>query len=228
MRIDRFLSNLKYGTRTEIQKDLKAKAVLVNREIITSPNFQVNPLIDEVVYKGEQVVYKENILIMMNKPAGYVSANKDGLHPTVFDLLDESYQRLDLKIAGRLDIDTEGLLLLTDNGNLLHHIISPHKDVYKKYYVEVQSKFDSKKLLQDFVILDGKDEPFHPAIPFVEQITETSFYLSIKEGKFHQVKRMVEYFSNKVTYLRRVGIGNIELDEELELGSFKEITEYEI
>ncbi len=228
MRLDRYLANLKYGTRNEITKKIKSKKVTVNGEIETDPRYKVNTLNDKVTFEGNSVYYKESILIMLNKPSGVISANKDGLHETVLDLIGEPYNRFELRIAGRLDIDTEGLILLTNDGKLLHRIISPNKDVYKKYYVKVESKFDSKKLLKEFEIKDGRDYMFTPLLPKVEQISDDEFYLSIKEGKFHQVKRMVEHFNNKVIYLKRVSIGNIELDETLEKGRYKEITKYTI
>jgi 16S rRNA pseudouridine516 synthase len=183
---------------------------------------------DKVTFEGIDIFYKETVLLMLNKPSGVISANKDGLHETVLDLIGEPYNRFDLRIAGRLDIDTEGLILLTNDGKLLHKIISPNKDVYKKYYVKVESKFDSNKLLKEFQIKDGRDLLFTPLLPIVEQISDDEFFLSIKEGKFHQVKRMVEHFNNKVTYLKRVSIGNIELDNSLEKGRYKEIVEYKI
>lgn len=228
MRLDRYLANLKYGTRNEITKKIKSKKVTVNGNVITDPRYKVETLKDLVTLEGIEIFYKETVLLMLNKPSGIISANKDGLHQTVLELIGEPYNRFDLRIAGRLDLDTEGLILLTNDGKLLHRIISPNKDVYKKYYVKVESKFDSNKLLNKFEIKDGRDFLFTPLLPIVEQISDNEFYLSIKEGKFHQVKRMVEHFNNKVVYLKRVSIGNIELDETLEKGRYKEITEYTI
>ena len=227
MRIDRFLSNLKYGTRKEIQKAVKYKRVYVNEELVKNVAFKIDPLVDKVIFDDEEVYYKETILLMMNKPPGYVSATKDGKEKTVLELINEPYSRFNLSIAGRLDKDTEGLLLLTNNGKLLHNIISPNKDVYKKYFVRVENPIKNpKKLEGSYEILDGRDYPFIPATPIVEKINDLEFYLSIKEGKFHQVKRMVEHFSNKVVYLKRVQIGQIILDEELRLGGYKEIIDY--
>jgi len=227
MRIDRFLSNLKYGTRKEIQKAVKYKRVYVNEELVKNVAFKIDPLVDKVVFDDEKVYYKETILLMMNKPPGYVSATKDGKEKTVLELITEPYSRFNLSIAGRLDKDTEGLLLLTNNGKLLHNVISPNKDVYKKYFVRVENPIKNpKKLEGNYEILDGRDYPFTPSSPIVEKINDLEFYLSIKEGKFHQIKRMVEHFSNKVTYLKRVQIGQIELDKELRLGEYKEIIDY--
>ncbi len=228
MRLDRYLANLKYGTRNEITKKIKSKKVTVNGNIETDSRYKVDTDNDKVTFEGKEVFYKETILIMLNKPSGVISANKDGLHETVLDLIGEPYNRFELRIAGRLDIDTEGLILLTNDGKLLHKIISPNKDVYKKYYVKVESKFDSNKLLNEFEIKDGRDYMFTPLLPKVEQISDDEFYLSIKEGKFHQVKRMVEHFNNKVIYLKRVSIGNIELDESLEKGRYREVLDYKI
>jgi 16S rRNA pseudouridine516 synthase len=229
MRIDRFLSNLKYGTRKEIQKAVKYKRVYVNEELVKNVAFKIDPLVDKVIFDDEEVYYKETILLMMNKPPGYVSATKDGKEKTVLELINEPYSRFNLSIAGRLDKDTEGLLLLTNNGKLLHNIISPNKDVYKKYFVRVENPIKNpKKLEGSYEILDGRDYPFIPASPIVEKINDLEFYLSIKEGKFHQVKRMVEHFSNKVVYLKRVQIGQIKLDETLRLGGYKEIIDYKI
>jgi len=228
MRLDRYLANLKYGTRNEITKKIKSKKVTVNGNIETDARYKVDTSKDRVTFEGKEVFYKDTVLLMLNKPSGVISANKDGLHETVIDLIGEPYNRFELRIAGRLDIDTEGLILLTNDGKLLHKIISPNKDVYKKYFVKVESKFDSNKLLKEFQIKDGRDLLFTPLLPIVEQISDNEFYLSIKEGKFHQVKRMVEHFNNKVIYLKRVSIGNIELDESLEKGRYKEVLDYKI
>lgn len=229
MRLDKFLSNLKYGTRKEIQKAIKRKLVYVNNELISNAAFKIDPVEDKVVFDEEEVFYKETILIMMNKPSGYVSATKDGKEKTVLELIGDPYSRFDLSIAGRLDKDAEGLLLLTNNGKLLHNIISPNKDVYKKYFVRVESPMKKpEKLAGSYEILDGRDYAYIPKTPKVEKINEYEFYLSINEGKFHQVKRMVEHFSNKVVYLKRVQIGQIKLDETLKLGKYKELVDYTI
>lgn len=223
MRLDKFLSNMKYGTRTEVKKIIKDGLVSVNGKVTKEAKLSINPNEDIVQYRAETVFYKEKILIMMNKPKGYVSATKDALHKTVVDLLDEPYTRFDLNIAGRLDIDTEGLILLTNDGDMLHNLISPKKNVYKKYYVEVNNEFDCTMLLTPMKILDGANKEYEPFQPRVKQLTSDTFYLEIKEGKFHQVKRMCQYCGVKVTYLKRVVIGDIELDPSLELGEYKEI-----
>lgn len=223
MRVDKLLSNLKYGTRNEIKKALKKGLLEIDSEIIKDAKYNVDPSKCVIKFMDEIVYYKETVFLMMNKPKNYVCANRDGLHETIFDLIQEPYNRFDLKIAGRLDIDTEGLLLLTNNGDLIHSLINPNKDVYKKYFVRVDEKFDTSKLLKNFQILDGRNQPYTPLPPKVEVINETEFYLSIKEGKFHQVKRMCNHFDREVTYLKRVAIGDYKLDENLALGEYKEI-----
>lgn len=222
MRLDKVLGNLKYGTRKEIRKLVKDKLVKINGEIAKDPAMHVNPSKDIILLNNEQVTYKDNILLMLHKPKGYVCANRDHLHKTVFELIEEPYSRLNLNIAGRLDIDTEGLVLLTDNGELLHDLISPNKNVYKTYLVRTNMKFNPNALLQDYELLDGNDRSYKPMTPFVERINDFEFYLSIKEGKFHQVKRMVKKFGAEVIYLKRIAYGDILLGE-LPVGEYKEI-----
>lgn len=223
MRLDRFLSNLKYGTRSEIKKAIKKGKVTINGKPAKEANVTINPIVDQVHYDGDLVFYKDTITLMLNKPKGYISATKDGLHKTVVDLIGEPYSRFDLNIAGRLDIDTEGLVLLTNDGNFLHSVISPKKNIYKKYYVEVDEELDCAKLLEPMKILDGNNNEYTPLTPKVEQLTPSTFHLEIKEGKFHQVKRMCQYYGVKVTYLKRIAIGEIELDSSLKLGEYREI-----
>lgn len=223
MRIDKLLSNLKYGSRKDIEKIVKQKRVFVNGELCKTSKEKVDPSKDEIMIDEEVVYYEESILLMMNKPAGYVSANHDDLHPTVFEFIHEPYNRLDLNIAGRLDIDTEGLLLFTNDGQLLHEIIHPKKNVYKEYYVEVKNKFDLACLQRPMEIQDGNGAPFRPMRPIVEEIDDTHFMMKIKEGKFHQVKRMVEHCGSEVVYLKRTKVGHLSLDNLLEPGEVVEV-----
>jgi len=224
MRIDKYLSNLKYGSRKEIKKFIKDKRVSKNDVLVKKESELINPNIDKIYFDDELVYYKENIVLMMNKPPEYICANKDGLSATVMELIKEPYSRFDLNVAGRLDKDTVGLIILTNNGKILHDIITPKKDVFKKYYVKTKLPLKNlDKLLGDYTILDGKNMPFKPLTPVIEQIDDTSLYLSIKEGKFHQVKRMIKYIDNEVIYLKRVSIGDIVLDENLQEGQYKEI-----
>lgn len=220
MRLDKLLVNLKYGSRKEIKKVCKNKQVTVNGLVVTDSSVNIDPNVDKITIFDEEVFYLENVLIMLHKPKGYVCANHDSLHETVFDLLEEKYNRLNLNIAGRLDIDTEGLVLLTDNGELLHDLISPNKNIYKTYLVRTDQPFNPEKLKGDYEILDGRNYPYKPFPPFVEKINDYEFYLSIKEGKFHQVKRMVKHFRAEVVSLKRVAYGDILLGD-LPLGEYK-------
>lgn len=222
MRIDKFLSNLQYGSRKEVHALIKDKQVKVNRVLVKKPNKNIDPSKDEISVRGIYVFYKENLLLMLNKPKGFVSANEEN-QKTVYDLLDEKYRKLDLKIAGRLDKETEGLLLLTNNGDLLHKIISPKKNVYKKYYVETITPFNISYLKTQYKIKDGNGKLYQPMEPVITKLSDTSFYLSIKEGKYHQIRRMIKHFDNEVVYLKRVSIGNLVLDNTLKTGEYKEI-----
>jgi len=222
VRIDKMLSNLKYGSRKEIDKAIREKRVKINGEVCKSAKVKVDPKKDEVIFDGEVVYYEESILLMLNKPKGYVSANHDDLHPTVFDFVYDPYHRFDLNIAGRLDIDTEGLLLLTNDGQILHEIIHPSKNVYKEYYVTVDQPFDPSLLLEEMVIMDGNNAPYTPMKPEVEVVDDLHFYLRIKEGKFHQVKRMVAHHGREVIALKRTKIGALSLGD-LPLGEMVEV-----
>lgn len=228
MRIDKYLSNLKYGTRKEVQIQIKSGLVKVNDIVIKNVNSKINEDIDLVKLNDETVYYKKTILLIMNKPSGYLSANENGKQETVYDLIKEPYSRFQLNIAGRLDKDTEGLLILTNNGTLLHSIITPKKNVYKKYYVKTKEKFDILNFDESYQIKDGRDNLFTPLKPIAETISDTEFHLSIKEGKFHQIKRMVQHFNNEVIYLKRLSIGKIVLDQSLKIGEYKELDEFEL
>lgn len=222
MRIDKLLSNLQYGSRSDIKDDLKHCLVKVNGKIILDPKTEVKET-DEITYDEEIVFHKENIYLMMNKPKDYICANRDGLHKTVLELVPEPYNRYSLIIVGRLDIDTEGLLLLTNDGAFAHEITSPRHEHYKKYQVTLRDplgNFDS--LLKGVTILDGENKPYVTKEASIEPISEKSCFISICEGKFHQVKRMFEAISNEVVALKRVSINNLELGD-LPLGRVKEI-----
>ncbi len=224
MRLDKYLANLKYGTRKDVSKLVRTGVVTVNGEIIKNASMNINE-VDIVTVFGEKVYFKQIVTIMLNKPGGVVCANRDSMHDTVIDLLEEKYQRFDFGIAGRLDIDTEGLVVLTTDGDLLHKIITPKKNVMKKYYVELRDRLESYEVLETGIeIMDGKNKPFLTKDAIIEKLSDSSCYISISEGKYHQVKRMFHYIGNEVTYLKRISIGNLTLDENLEIGDYKEIT----
>ena len=222
MRLDRVLSNLNYGSRNDIKDACKNKRVIVNGNIITDPSRQVFEK-DEILFDGSVVFHKEEFLLMLNKPSGYVCANKDNLNKTVIELIKEPYNRYDLNICGRLDIDTVGLVLITNSGDLMHKIISPRSNIDKTYYVEYSGKMDKKALESPLELIDGNDELYTTKGSKVEILTDNSCNITISEGKFHQVKRMFEKIGCKITYLKRIRIGNINLDPNLKEGKYIEI-----
>ncbi len=222
MRLDKFLSDSTPYSRKEIKLMVKKGEVLLNGSKPSSADVKINETLDEVLVKGEKVGYKKFIYLMMNKPSGYVSATEDKHYPTVIDLLPEEYKHFEPFCVGRLDIDTEGLLLLTNDGEWAHKMMSPKSEVYKKYYARL-----------DAPMQETDKEVFSHGIAFREYTTKPAIleicdnpdevYISICEGKFHQVKKMCEYVGKNVVYLKRLSIGDIVLDERLKLGEVKEI-----
>lgn len=225
IRLDKMLSNMGYGSRKDVKKMIRNKAVSINGQIVTDDDYKVNEECDEVSVYDDLVIFQKDVYIMLNKPDGYISANEDLNDPVVFDLIDD--QTKGLFCVGRLDKDTEGLLLICNDGKLAHQLLSPKKNVYKKYYVETQfslNESDIELLTSGTICLD--DNQLQPAI--VEMIDNNSLYLSIKEGKYHQVKRMLEACKNKVTYLKRVEMASLVLDETLALGEYRYLDDDEV
>ena len=228
MRLDNFLTKALNITRSEASKVIKSKQIKVNDDIITKKDIYIDEQKDIIQFNNRIITYKEFIYIMLNKPKGYLSATKDGKEKTVIDLIDI---KRDIFPVGRLDKDTEGLLLLTNNGKYAHFLTSPNHHVEKKYYVELEKNIDEKDILlfcNGLEIKDGKDELYITKKAKLDLITNNSCYVYITEGKFHQIKRMFEKLDNKVTYLKRVQFGEIKLDDKLELGQYRELTDEEI
>ena len=228
MRLDNFLNKALSVSRSEASKIIKDKKIIVNEKIVTKKDTYIDEQKDIIKYNGEIITYKEFIYIMLNKPKGYLSATKDGKEKTVIDLIDI---KRDIFPVGRLDKDTEGLLLLTNNGKYAHYLTSPNHHVEKKYYVELERDIKPEDIIlfcEGLEIRDGKDELYMTKPAKLDVITNNSCYVYITEGKFHQIKRMFEKLDNKVTYLKRVKFGEIKLDETLELGQYRELTEEEI
>lgn len=232
MRLDKFLANSGIGTRKEVKELLKKRLIKVNDEIVKDGKIHVNENEDTIKYKDEIISYKKFVYIILNKPNGVISATEDKVHKTVIDLLGDEYRTFEVFPVGRLDIDTEGLLLLTNDGVLSHNLLSPNKHVDKKYYVELEkllTKMDIDKLekgveLKDFTTKDAKVE----IIENGEESDKIRVYITISEGKFHQVKRMFKAVGNEVKYLKRVKMGTLSLDENLKLGEYRELTEDEL
>jgi len=231
MRIDKFLAHATGCSRSDVKKFIKQKVVAIDGTIIRDAGTKVNTSKQIVTLFDEPIHYQVLVYLMMNKPQGYLSATSDLMDETVLDLLDESYLRYDLSVAGRLDKNTEGLLILTNDGQLIHEVITPKKEVYKKYLAQVEgnlSEIDCEKLESGVEILDGKNQAFTTKPAKVNVIGSGEVEIEICEGKFHQVKRMFAAVGCKVTYLKRLSIGGLYLDSELALGEYRELEEQEI
>ncbi|WP_243385998.1 pseudouridine synthase [Bacillus kexueae] len=230
MRIDKLLANVGFGSRKEVKKILKAGVVKVDDEVVSDPKTHVNPEEQEVTVHGERIVYKEFIYLMMNKPAGYLSATEDLSQETVIDLLEYEDAIYDPFPVGRLDKDTEGLLIITNDGQLAHQLTSPKKHVPKTYFAHILGEVteDDVKAFKQGVVLDDGYVTKPGELSIVESGPQSIIYLTITEGKFHQVKRMFEAVGKKVTYLKRVKMGPLPLDEELEIGEYRELTDEEV
>ena len=230
-RIDKILSNLGYGTRKDLKKIVKNGMVQVNGIIIKDSAMKVDPEKDKIVINGEEIFYREFIYLMMNKPAGVISATFDNYDETVIDLLEVEHQVFEPFPVGRLDKDTVGLLLLTNDGDLNHRLISPKWKVDKVYFAKIDQKVteeDIEKFKHGITLDDGYR--CKEAILEIQKASEegSEIVLTIQEGKFHQVKRMFEAVGKKVTYLKRIEFGTLPLDEDLEEGEYRELTEGEI
>lgn len=230
MRIDKLLSNSGYGSRKEVKHLLKSGSVFCNDEKITDAKKHVDPDKDFITVHGEQVHYKEFIYLLMNKPAGYISATEDDRLKTVLDILEPEDAIKKPFPVGRLDRDTEGLLVLTNDGQLAHEVLAPKKHVPKTYYAVIQGIVTEKdvELFASGITLDDGyvTKPGH--LKILSSGPKSEIELIITEGKFHQVKRMFEAVDKKVIYLKRIKMGELELDRELQTGEYREMSEEEI
>ena len=230
MRVDKLLSNVGVASRAELKKYCKQGLISVNGKVINNPGVQVDSENDEVTFNGEKIVYREFVYIMLNKPDGYISATFDKHDPIVLDLIDSSYLVFEPFPVGRLDKDTEGLLVLTNDGQLAHRVLSPKKHVPKTYYAKIQGKVTEEDILafEKGVVLDDGYETMPSQLKILKSDEMSEIELTIHEGKFHQVKRMFESVGKKVVYLKRLSMGKLTLDESLELGAYRELTEEEV
>ena len=231
-RLDKILGHMGVGTRSEIKLLVKRGEVLLNGAQVKDSGVKVNVETAEITVSGERIVYREFVYLMMNKPAGVISATEDRRLKTVLDLLPKQYAHYELFPVGRLDRDTEGLLLLTNDGKLAHDLLSPRKHVQKTYYAVVQGIVDEHDVaaFSAGVILDDGYETL-PAILHIDYVDATTrqskIRLTITEGKFHQVKRMFIALGKQVVFLKRLAMGSLVLDEHLPLGAVRELTEVE-
>lgn len=230
MRVDKLLSNVGVASRVELKKYCKQGLISVNGKVINNPGVQVDSESDDIRFNGEKIVYREFVYIMLNKPDGYISATFDKYDPIVLDLIDQSYLVFEPFPVGRLDKDTEGLLVLTNDGQLAHRVLSPKKHVPKTYYAKIQGKVTEEDILafEKGVILDDGYETMPSQLKILKSDDMSEIELTIHEGKFHQVKRMFESVGKKVVYLKRLSMGKLKLDESLGLGEYRELTEEEV
>ncbi len=224
------LANLGYGSRKEVKDLLKSGGVKVNDTVVKNGKEQVDPDKDTVTLHGEVIEYKKYIYLMMNKPQGVISATEDQYEETVVDLLEVEDAVFSPFPVGRLDKDTEGLLLLTNDGQLAHQLLSPKKHVPKTYFAVIDREVteDDVQAFQEGVTLDDGYVTKPGQLKILKSGIRSDIELTITEGKFHQVKRMFEAVGKKVVYLQRISMGPIKLDENLELGEYRELTEEEI
>ena len=226
MRLDKFLCDCGIGTRSRIKKDIKAGLVTVNGVRIQKAEQHIDENADVVCYNGRPCVYEKYVYYMLNKPAGVVSATEDKDGKTVLDLLGDAAGE-GLFPVGRLDKDTEGLLLITNDGALAHELLSPSKHVEKEYECRLAYPLtDVQKTKLEQGVDIGEGIISRPAVIHIE--AEDRITLTITEGKFHQVKRMLHAVGNEVVYLKRVRMGDLALDDGLAKGSFRRLTEKEM
>ena len=228
IRLDKFLADMGLGTRSEVKKEIHKGQVRVNGIPERSPEYKLDIQKDLVEVNGRQISYAQQEYYMLNKPAGVVSATEDKKDMTVLDLIQEK-QRKDLFPVGRLDKDTEGLLLITNDGLLAHQLLSPKKHVKKTYFVRVENPVSPEdiKILEEGVDI-GEEKRSLPAEISCLSPEKNSLCLTIKEGKFHQIKRMFQAVDNKVLYLKRLSMGSLTLDETLAPGEYRPLTKEEI
>ncbi|MBM7572818.1 pseudouridine synthase [Aquibacillus albus] len=229
MRIDKLLANMGFGSRKEVKSLLKKGVVVSNGEVIKNSSMHVDPNRDIIKVFEQEIEYKTFIYLMMNKPPGYISATEDNRELTVIDLLEPEDTVFDPFPVGRLDKDTEGLLLITNDGKLAHQLLSPKKNVEKTYYATIEGRVTDDDVVRfnHGVVLDDGYQTKPAKLTILNQGTISEIEVSITEGKFHQVKRMFEAVSKKVIYLKRLSMGNLRLDPDLKVGEYRELTEDE-
>ncbi len=226
MRLDKMLSHSGYGTRKEVKNFIRKGNVMVNGEIIKDDDFKVDELNDEVIVDGLCVDYSKHIYLMLNKPSDYISATFDNRHETVIDIVSEFAHFYPFPV-GRLDIDTEGLLLITNDGALAHKLLSPKSHVFKKYYVSFSGSF-KEEYHNNFSEGITLDDGYTTLPASCKLIDDSSCYVTIREGKFHQVKRMFLALDMKVEFLQRIEFGPLKLDENLAIGEYRELNQAEL
>ena len=232
MRLDKFLVACAVGSRTEVKNYLKAGRVTVNGKKEKSVKLQINEETDEICFDGEKLDYEEFVYYMMNKPQGIISATEDPKHKTVLDLLDDYARAKEVFPVGRLDIDTHGLLLLTNDGKLAHALLSPKRHVDKTYLAQINgimTDADVETFSQGIPLKDFTCQPAKLELVSIDREKKQSLVrVTIAEGKFHQVKRMVAYCGKEVVDLQRLTMGTLTLDEDLKRGEWRRLSQEEL
>ena len=235
MRIDKYLADCGIGTRSEVKKYIKAKQITVNGEVVGKPEQKIDENVDVVCFKGQPITYEKYVYYLFHKPAGCVTAKQDNVHKTVMEYFPEEIRAKDISPVGRLDLDTEGLLLFTNDGALTHHLLSPTHHIPKTYYAVLDKEvpLSAVELFKEGVDI-GDDKLTLPAelVVLPETVDSDgkmvySAELTIHEGRFHQVKRMFEAVGCTVIYLKRLSMGSLELGD-LHKGEYRKLTEYEV
>lgn len=239
-RLDKVLAKHGFGSRKDAQRLVRREGVILNGKVCHSPDQHINLETDTLEVEGEVLQLRRHLHLMMNKCSGVVCSAKDGLHSTVFDLLDEEHRHQflggTLHLVGRLDIDTEGLLIFTTDGTMSHRLTSPKSHITKKYLVGLRDAVSQNlqsQLVSAFqkgitIAPEGDDGEYLCAPALLEWISEKECYLTITEGRYHQVKRMMAAVENQVVSLKRVAMGKLELDSTLEPGRYRELTSQEL
>lgn len=229
IRIDKFLADMRIGTRAEVKKYIRQGKVKIDGIVVKNPNVKLDENFQKVSYLDQPIGYEAFEYYMLNKPAGVISATTDERDKTVVDLITDK-KRKDLFPVGRLDKDTEGLLLITNDGDLAHRLLSPKKHVDKVYYAKINgvvTEDDIQFFAEGFSI--GQGEHVKPSkLEILSSGKESEIKLTIQEGKFHQVKRMFLVVGKEVTYLKRLSMGTLSLDENLPVGAYRPLTRKEL
>lgn len=225
-RLDKVLSHAGWGSRKDIKRLAKEGLITVDGEVVTDPSLHVDPTKQIMAVDGELVVYKRYVYLMLNKPAGVVSATEDARERTVLDLVPPEFAHYALFPVGRLDKDTEGLLLLTNDGPLAHNLLSPKKHVDKTYFARIDGEVNEQDVaaFARGVILDDGYKTLPAKLVVLRRGPESAVEVTIREGKFHQVKRMFAAVGKKVLYLKRLSMGALQLDPALRPGEVRELT----
>ena len=225
-RIDKIIASQGQYSRSDVKKLISKKQVAINGEVVKSSNVKADPLQDRITVKGIELNFKRNVYLMLNKPKGYVSATEDRDHQTVLELVPEEFSGRDIFPAGRLDRDTTGLMVITDDGALAHNILAPKKHVQKIYHVELDipvTEEMARGFAEGVQLNDGVCKEAG-----LEITGEFSARVTLKEGRYHQIKRMFGCYGAKVVELHRLAMGNLHLPEDLEVGECRELTEEEL